>query len=85
MKPLLDYLLELIFAQESKKIKVEISEEAGKTQITLRAPSNLIGRLIGRQGQTVKAFKTLLALQNRGQQPFILNIEEISSATTKTS
>ncbi len=76
MKDLINFLLNLIFGDKSKEIKVSLKEQGGEQQITLSAPEDFLGQLIGRNGQTARALKSLLALQNRGQRIFRLEIQK---------
>lgn len=76
MKELISFLLQLIFGPKSKEIDILITPEENGQLITLAAPEELLGQLIGRAGQTARALKILLALQSKGQQSFRLDIKK---------
>ena len=69
----------IVNALVDDKNAVEVSEEKGEraTVIKLRVASSDMGRIIGREGRTVKAIRSLLfaAGQKHGQR-FVLDIVE---------
>ena len=79
MKKLIKYLLELTLGDDSKQVDISEEKSGQERQITLQAPSELLGRLIGRNGQVAKAFKNFLAIRTRGQETFRLDIKEKTS------
>ena len=69
----------IVSALVDDKEAVEVSEETNEraTVIKLRVAANDMGRIIGREGRTVKAIRSLLfaAGQKHGQR-FVLDIIE---------
>ncbi len=69
----------IISALVDEKEAVEVSEEAGDraTVIKLRVAASDMGRIIGREGRTIKAIRSLLfaAGQKHGKR-FVLDIVE---------
>ena len=69
----------IVNALVDDKEAVEITEEAGDraTMIKLRVAAGDMGRIIGREGRTIKAIRSLLfaAGQKHGKR-FVLNIVE---------
>ncbi len=69
----------IVSALVDDKEAVEVSEEAGEraTVIKLRVAASDMGRIIGREGRTVKAIRSLLfaAGQKHGKR-FVLDIVE---------
>ncbi|MFH1561695.1 MAG: KH domain-containing protein [Patescibacteria group bacterium] len=66
MKSLLEFLIKEIVS-DPKEIEISESEVNGVHQLTIKAPKPLIGVIIGQQGKTIKAIKTLLATKSKGQ------------------
>ncbi len=77
MKDLISFLLDFMFGDKGKRINVHIKDQDEEQLITLAAPEDILGQLIGRNGQTVRALKILLSLQNRGQRNFRLEIQKL--------
>ncbi len=69
----------IVTALVDDKEAVEVSEEAGEraTVIKLRVAAGDMGRIIGREGRTIKAIRSLLfaAGQKHGKR-FVLDIVE---------
>lgn len=69
----------IVTALVDDKEAVEVSEESGEraTVIRLRVAANDMGRIIGREGRTIKAIRSLLfaAGQKHGKR-FVLDIVE---------
>ena len=69
----------IVTALVDDKEAVEVSEESGEraTVIKLRVAANDVGRIIGREGRTIKAIRSLLfaAGQKHGKR-FVLDIVE---------
>ncbi len=69
----------IVTALVDDKEAVEVSEESGEraTVIKLRVAANDMGRIIGREGRTIKAIRSLLfaAGQKHGKR-FVLDIVE---------
>ena len=69
----------IINALVDEKEAVEVSEESGKRSsvIKVRVAENDMGRIIGREGKTIKAIRSLLffAGQKHGKR-FVLDVVE---------
>lgn len=74
MKKLLEFIVRSIVASPEQ---IEIREENTDQglELTIVAPKNEIGTLIGRQGKIIKALKTILALK-AGKKRFFLEVRE---------
>lgn len=66
MKALLEFLIKEIVV-DSKDVEVGETEVNGVCQLTVKAPKDLIGVIIGQQGKTIKAIKTLLSTKSKGK------------------
>lgn len=65
--------------EASRQIETKEEKNGSEIRIILSAPPELLGRLIGRNGQVAKAFKNFLAIQGRGRQAFHLDIKDKNS------
>lgn len=77
MKELLSYILENI----TEKGKFEITEESEGDQISLRvlADPAIIGLIIGKSGNTIKAIQNILRIKGRMENKFVhLNVSELT-------
>ncbi len=62
MKDLLIYILENITG--SKDFEIDEQEvESGKVDLLVKAPSELIGLIIGKQGKTIKNIRRLVSVR----------------------
>lgn len=61
MKDLLEFLAKSVTGDE----KVEVSEESeeGQTVLTIKAPKDKIGLLIGKAGKTIRALRLLVKVR----------------------
>ena len=61
MKELLEYILASII--DNKEITVSESEDEGSIILTIHAPQEEIGRIIGKGGKVINAMKQLVKIQ----------------------
>lgn len=59
MEKLLKFLTTSI-VEKPKKVKIQKSEEGDQTTLTCKVDKEDMGKIIGRQGRTIKAIRTLL-------------------------
>jgi predicted RNA-binding protein YlqC (UPF0109 family) len=75
MRELLEYILTNTIANEA--ITVTESEEDGSTILTIHAPQEEIGRIIGKGGKVINAMKQLVKIQAiRDNKRVEINVEE---------
>lgn len=78
MRELLEYILTNTIANEA--ITVTESEEDGSTILTIHAPQEEIGRIIGKGGKVINAMKQLVKIQAiRENKRVEINVEESES------
>ncbi len=65
MKELLSFIVKSI-VKSPDQIKVSKDDANGVINFIITAPKDEIGIIIGQQGKTIKAIKTLLALRAKG-------------------
>jgi predicted RNA-binding protein YlqC (UPF0109 family) len=75
MKNLLDFLLNLATGTKEGYEIVE-SNDNGNLIYIIKADKEIIGQIIGKSGRTIKAIKNLLMVKSKGQDSFMLNVEE---------
>lgn len=75
MKDLLDFLLNLATGAK-KSYEVIESNDNGNLIYIIKADKKIIGQIIGKNGRTIKAIKNLLMVKSKGQESFMLNVEE---------
>jgi predicted RNA-binding protein YlqC (UPF0109 family) len=75
MKDLLDFLLNLATGAK-KSYEVIESNDNGNLIYIIKADKEVIGQIIGKSGRTIKAIKNLLMVKSKGQESFMLNVEE---------
>lgn len=61
MRELLEYILKNII--DNDKITVSESEDDGNITLTIHAPQDEIGRIIGKSGKVINAMKQLVKIQ----------------------
>jgi predicted RNA-binding protein YlqC (UPF0109 family) len=69
----LNYILQSIVSSETT-ISLETREENGVSIIDIIAPAEVTGQIIGKQGKTIKAIRTLLNLSYPNQR-YLLEIK----------
>lgn len=74
MKELLTFIIQSI-VNSPKKVKISQEEADGEIKLTIKAPKEDIGIIIGQQGKTIKAIKSLLGIQAQGKR-FSLEVSE---------
>jgi len=70
----LEYFLKAI-TNESQDITVDAIEENGMTTLTINAPKEKIGQIIGKEGKIIKSLRTLLGI-SFPQSRFNIEIKE---------
>lgn len=77
MQELLEYILKESFNNEA--ITVTSSDEDGNVILTIHAPQEEIGRIIGKGGKVINAMKQLIKIQAIKQNKRVeINVEEIA-------
>ncbi len=61
MRELLEYILKNII--DNDKVTVSESEDDGNITLTIHAPQDEIGRIIGKSGKVINAMKQLVKIQ----------------------
>lgn len=78
MKDTLEYILNAII--DNKEVTVDESEEDGGVILTVHAPQDEIGRIIGKGGKVINAMKQLVKIQAiRENRRVEINVEELES------
>jgi len=81
MKETLEYILKAII--DNKDITVTESEDEGSIILTIHAPQDEIGRIIGKGGKVINAMKQLVKIQAiRENKRVEINVEENGSTET---
>ena len=63
IKDTLEYIVKAIVPEtESKDIVVNDSEENGLITFEISAPSEVVGKIIGKEGKIIKSIRTILNL-----------------------
>ncbi len=63
IKDTLEYIVKAIVPkEESKEVIVADSEENGLTTFEISAPSEVIGKIIGKEGKIIKSIRSILNL-----------------------
>jgi len=75
MKDLLTFIIKSI-VKTPEKVVIAEEEVEGITKFIITLPKEEIGTVIGRQGRTIKAIKTILSVQGRGARFAIEVIEK---------
>jgi predicted RNA-binding protein YlqC (UPF0109 family) len=75
MQKLLDYILKNTFS--NPEITTSESEEEGSTILTIHAPQEEIGRIIGKGGKVINAMKQIIKIQAIKENKRVeINVEE---------
>ena len=75
MKKLLEYILDSMFSNE--EITVSESEEEGSIILTIHAPKDEIGKIIGKGGKVINAIKQIIKIQAIKENKRVeINVEE---------
>jgi len=74
IKDTLDYIVKTI-VPESKDIIITDSEENGLITFEIEAPTEIIGKIIGKEGKIIKSIRTILNLSYPTTR-FLLKIKE---------
>lgn len=74
IKETLEYILKAIIP-ESDQVSVEDHDEQGTIVFEISAPSELIGKIIGKEGKVIKSIRTILNL-TYPETKFVLKIKE---------
>lgn len=75
MKNLLEYILKNII--DNKDVTVSEDETDGSTVLTIHAPQEEIGRIIGKGGKVINAMKQLVKIQAIKENKRVeINVEE---------
>lgn len=78
MKELLSFILEEITGGNNFSIE-ESEVEAGKIVLEVKADPAVMGLIIGKGGNTIKAITTVLRVKGRIEQKFVnINVSELS-------
>ena len=78
MKETLEYILNAII--DNNEVTVSESEEGGSVILTIHAPQDEIGRIIGKGGKVINAMKQLVKIQAiRENRRVEINVEELES------
>ena len=70
----LDYILKAI-VPESEKVSIEEHQEGEMLILEIIAPTEIIGRIIGKEGKIIKSIRTILNL-SFPQIRFLIKIKE---------
>jgi hypothetical protein len=70
----LDYIVKAIVS-DSKDVVITNSEENGLITFEISAPSEIIGKIIGKEGKIIKSIRTILNLSYPTTR-FLLKIKE---------
>ena len=80
MLKLLEYILKSTFS--NPEISVSESEEEGSTILTIHAPQEEIGRIIGKGGKIINAMKQIVKIQAIKENKRVeINVEENAPAS----
>jgi predicted RNA-binding protein YlqC (UPF0109 family) len=80
MLKLLEYILKNTFSNPA--ITASESEEEGVTILTIHAPQDEIGRIIGKSGKVINAMKQIIKIQAIKENKRVeINVEESQSAS----
>lgn len=83
MLKLLEYITQTI--TDNKDINVSEADNEGVKTYTVHAPQEVMGLLIGKEGKTIRAIRSLArARAIVDQEKVFVNIEEITTPNAKT-
>ncbi|MDD4026910.1 MAG: KH domain-containing protein [Candidatus Shapirobacteria bacterium] len=60
IKDTLEYIVKAIVSEEAKDVIITDSEENGLTIFEISAPSEVVGKIIGKEGKIIKSIRTIL-------------------------
>ena len=75
IKDTLEYIVKAIVSEEAKDIIITDSEENGLITFEISAPSEVVGKIIGKEGKIIKSIRTILNLSYPTSR-FLLKIKE---------
>lgn len=76
MKKILEFIIEKITGK--KHLKVTETKENDEVSLTVECPKEDIGKVIGKEGRTVKAIKTILRIKaNQENTRVNINVKEV--------
>ncbi len=75
MKSFLELLLKTILGDGEEFVVEEVKSD-DVSIFTIKVNPDLIGKIIGKEGKTIKAIKNLAAIKAKGQNHFFIKIEE---------
>jgi len=62
IKDTLEYIVKAIVSEEAKDIIITDSEENGLITFEISAPTEVVGKIIGKEGKIIKSIRTILNL-----------------------
>ena len=74
IKDTLDYIVKAI-VEDPKDIIIEESQDNGLTIFEISAPTEIVGKIIGKEGKIIKSIRTILNLSYPNIR-FIIKIKE---------
>ncbi len=79
MKKLLEFILKGLLNEAEFSIEEEEGKEEGKINLKVKLPKDLMGIVIGKNGQTIRAIQNILKIKGRleGKKVFV-QVEEKS-------
>ena len=75
IKDTLEYIIKAIVSEEAKDIIITDSEENGLVTFEISAPSEVVGKIIGKEGKIIKSIRTILNLSYPTSR-FLLKIKD---------
>ena len=76
MKPLVEFIASSL-VDDAAEVRVSETSTGRETRLILTVAPDEVGRIIGRQGRTIRAMRTLLDLAGRkAGRRFVLEVEE---------
>lgn len=75
IKDTLEYIVKAIVSAEAKDVVITDSEENGLITFEISAPSEVVGKIIGKEGKIIKSIRTILNLSYPTTR-FLLKIKE---------
>ncbi len=78
MKKLLDFLIISILGKKAK-FSIEEKKVDEVTVFNVKVQEGNAGQIIGKEGRTIKAIKTLLAVKSKGEVPFAVTVGAVEA------
>ena len=75
IKDTLEYIIKGIVSEEAKDVIITDSEENGLIIFEISAPSEVVGKIIGKEGKIIKSIRTILNLSYPTSR-FLLKIKD---------